>query len=359
VVTMAVQPQMMRVLPRGNWQDETGAVVEPAVPHFLPQASVPKGRRLTRLDLARWLVAPENPLTARVFVNRLWKQFLGSGFSNVVEDLGAQGEPATYPELLDWLAVEFRESGWDVKHMVRLIVTSSTYRQDSNLPVALREVDPGDRLYAAQAPRRLEAEFIRDNALAAAGLIDLEVGGPSAKPYQPEGYYAAIQFPDRKYVPDAGPTQYRRGVYMHWQRTFLHPMLANFDAPSREDSVCTRNLSNTPQQALTLLNDPEFLEAARVLAQGVVSSVKDGDRARINEGYRRVLSRDVRENECGSLLEFLGKQREYYGGHKDDARKVVHTGFAPVAAGEDESELAAWTGVCRVILNLHEGITRY
>jgi hypothetical protein len=356
---MSVSPQTTRVLPRGNWQDESGSVVDPAVPHFLPQTAVPKDRRLTRLDLARWIVSPENPLTARVFVNRLWKQYFGVGFSNVVEDLGAQGEPPTYPDLLDYLAVEFRESGWDVKHLVRLIVTSDTYRRDSNLPPALRESDPNNRLYASQFPRRLEAEFVRDNALTAAGLIDLDTGGPSAKPYQPDGYYAAIQFPDRKYIPDTGPTQYRRGLYMHWQRTFLHPMLANFDAPSREDPICTRNLSNTPQQALTLLNDPEFLEAARVLAQHLLSSGKSEDRARINKAYQRVLSRDARDNECKSLINFLATQREYYSAHADDAKKLVHTGFAPVAADEDVSELAAWTSVCRVILNLHETITRY
>jgi hypothetical protein len=359
VVTVSVSPQMTRVLPRGNWQDESGAVVEPAVPNFLSHANLPKDRRLNRLDLARWLVAPENPLTSRVFVNRLWKQFLGSGISNIVEDLGAQGESPTHPELLDWLAVEFRQSGWDVKHMVRLILTSSTYRQQSNLPPQLRESDPNDRLLAAQSPRRLEAEFVRDNALAIAGLIDLDIGGPSVKPYQPVGYYTNIQFPDRNYVSDSDERQWRRGLYMHRQRTFLHPMLANFDAPSREDGICTRNISNTPQQALTLLNDPTFVEASRVLAQKIVALHQSTDEARLEAIYQRALCRAPQDDERRSLVQFVATQRDYYTKHADDARKLVHTGFATVPTNVDEPELAAWTSVCRVVLNLHETITRY
>jgi hypothetical protein len=292
MITRAAEPLTTRILPRGNWQDESGAVVEPGVPDFLsrPGGGESEGRRLTRLDLARWITDAENPLTARVFVNRLWKQFFGTGISGVLDDVGAQGEWPTHLELLDWLAVEFRESGWDVKHMVKQIVMSAAYRQDSRQRPELREIDPNNRLLAAQSPRRLEAEFVRDNALAIAGLIDLEVGGPSAHPYQPGGYYANLQFPDRDYVADRDERQYRRGVYMHWQRTFLHPMLANFDAPSREECTATRPVANTPQQALTLLNDPTFVEAARVLARQL---------------------------------------------------------------------LAAWTSVCRVVLNLHESITIY
>ena len=357
LVTVAVAPTTTRILPRGNWQDESGAIVEPAVPHFLSQPAAAKTRRLNRLDLANWIVAPENPLTARVFVNRLWRQLFGTGISGVVEDLGAQGEWPTHPELLDWLAVEFRDSGWDIKHMAKLMVMSSAYQQDSSLPAASREIDPGDRLISAQVPRRLDAEFVRDNALAAAGLIDLEIGGPSVKPYQPAGYYANIQFPDRPYVPDADERQYRRGVYMHWQRSFLHPMLANFDAPSREDGICTRTQSNTPQQALTLLNDPEFVEAARVLAQHVIAESTDD--ARLRTVYLRVLGRAPTDAERQSLLTFLGTQRDYYKQHADDARKLTSIGFAPKTESADLSELASWASVCRVVLNLHETITRY
>ena len=217
-------------------------------------------------------MAPENPLTARVFMNRLWKQFFGTGISSLVEDVGAQGEWPVHPELLDWLALEFRDSGWNIKRMVKLLVMSATYRQDSRLRPELRDIDPGNRLLASQSPRRLEAEFVRDNALAIAGLLNLDIGGPSVFPYQPPGYYANLQFPDRDYIADTDDRQYRRGLYMHWQRTFLHPMLANFDAPPREECTAARNVANTPQQALTLLNDPTFVEAARVLARIVAGT---------------------------------------------------------------------------------------
>ena len=282
VVTVAWKPRITRVLPRGNWQDTSGAVVVPGTPHFLPQLPNPTGRRLTRLDLAKWLVAPENPLTARVIVNRIWKQFFGAGLSATVDDFGSQGDPPTYPELLDWLSAEFRDSGWNVKHLVKLIVMSRAYRQDSNPSPELLRLDPANHWLARQSPRRLEAEFVRDQALFAAGLLNLDVGGPSVHPYQPAGYYANLQFPNRVYRPDQDDRQYRRGVYMHWQRTFLHPMLANFDAPSREECTASRVISNTPQQALTLLNDPTFVEAARVFAQSLLSdgAASDGAAAR-------------------------------------------------------------------------------
>lgn len=358
MVTEAWEPRPMRVLPRGNWQDESGAVVVPAVPQSLPQPADAAGRRLTRLDLARWLVAPENPLTARVFVNRLWKQFFGTGISGVVEDVGAQGEWPTHPELLDWLAVEFRESGWDVKHVVKLIVLSSTYRQDSKARPELKDADPNNRLLAYHPPRRLEAESVRDNALAVAGLLVRDVGGPSARPYQPAGYYANLQFPNRDYVPHADDRQYRRGLYTHWQRTFLHPMLANFDAPSREECTASRTAANTPQQALTLLNDPSFVEAARVLAERALAAA-DTDEARLSSLYQQVLARPAKAKERESLLAFLSTVREVYRRSPEDAARLLRTGLAPVTAGADEPEQAAWTNLCRVVLNLHETITRY
>jgi hypothetical protein len=359
MITRAMEPLTTRVLPRGNWQDESGAVVTPGVPDFLAQSTESEGRRLTRLDLARWIMAPENPLTARVFVNRLWKQFFGNGISGVIDDVGAQGEWPSHPELLDWLAVEFRESGWDVKHMVKQIVMSATYRQDSRQRPELREIDPINRLLAAQSPRRLEAEFVRDNALAIAGLLDPEIGGPSAFPYQPRGYYENLQFPDRDYVADRDERQYRRGVYMHWQRTFLQPMLANFDAPSREECTATRSVANTPQQALTLLNDPTFVEAARVLAGNLLAAPAGSDDERIDALFRQVLARPARASERKSLGAFLATLRRTYRDSPDDARKLLRVGIAPLSAVAPEPELAAWTGVCRVVLNLHETITRY
>jgi hypothetical protein len=299
-------------------------------------------------------------------MNRLWKQLFGAGISGVVEDLGAQGEPPSHPELLDWLAVEFRESGWDLKHMVSLMVTSSTYRQRSRLRPEVREVDPQNRLLSAQSPRRLEAELVRDNALAIAGLLNRDIGGPSAKPYQPPGYYVNIQFPDRDYAPDAGELQYRRGLYMHWQRTFLHPMLANFDAPSREECTAGRTLANTPQQALTLLNDPSFVEAARVLAARVLAAGdpagEAGDRRRIGRLFEKALSRPASAKEEESLAAFLGGQRTYYRDNPEEAAKLLAVGQAPppaaAACAGGLPELAAWASLCRVVLNLHETITR-
>ena len=358
LVTQAWSPKVTRILPRGNWQDESGEIVQPRPPAFLPQLKGLEGKRQTRLDLAKWLVAAENPLTSRAVVNRLWKQFFGNGLSGTVEDLGAQGEWPSHPELLDWLAVEFREKGWDLKHMVRLIVTSATYRQDSSLRADLKDIDPNNRLLATQNPRRLEAEFVRDNALSIAGLLNLEIGGPSCRPYQPAGYYANIQFPNRDYLPNSDDQQYRRGLYMHWQRTFLHPMLANFDAPSREDGVCTRVMSNTPQQALTLLNDPEFVEAAKALAVRVIGHDREDD-ARLNFIYQRALARPIKPKEAESLKKFLASQRSYFTANPADAARLLKVGSTQVPAGGDPRELAAWTSLCRVVLNLHETITRY
>lgn len=358
MVTQAWEPKATRVLPRGNWQDESGPVVQPSVPSFLLQSASNNGRRLTRLDLARWLTAADNPLTARVFVNRLWKQFFGTGLSGVMEDVGAQGEPPSHPALLDWLAVEFRESGWNVKHLVRLMVMSSTYRQDSRTRPELRDRDPSNRWVAFMSPRRLEAEFVRDNALAVAGLLNEDMGGPSIKPYQPPGYYANIQFPDRTYIPNTDERQYRRGIYMHWQRTFLHPMLANFDAPSREECTACRTVANTPQQALTLLNDPSFVEAARVMAERLLTKATT-ESQRINQLFDLTLARSPRPAETKSLLNFLATQRDYYRGNPAEAKKLLRIGNDPTEESVQPFELAAWTSLCRVVLNLHETITRY
>ncbi|HEY7510483.1 MAG TPA: PSD1 and planctomycete cytochrome C domain-containing protein, partial [Vicinamibacteria bacterium] len=234
LVTRRQEPDTVRVLPRGNWLDDTGEVVEPAVPHFLPPLAV-DGGRATRLDLARWLTSPENPLTARVFVNRQWKHFFGQGLSTTVEDLGSQGEWPTHPELLDWLAVEFAEGGWDVKELVRTLVTSATYRQTSAVAPVLAERDPYNRLYARQSRHRLDAETVRDNALAVSGLLSAKMGGPGVYPYQPRGYWAYLNFPPREWDDSTGEDQYRRAVYTWWQRTFPQPSLLAFDAPSREE----------------------------------------------------------------------------------------------------------------------------
>jgi hypothetical protein len=277
----------------------------------------------------------------------------------VVDDLGAQGEWPLHQELLDWLAAEFRESGWDTKHMVKLMVMSATYRQSSNPSPEMHERDPLNRMLASQSPRRLEAEFVRDNALYIAGLLNEDIGGPSAYPYQPADYYANLQFPNRDYYASTDDRQYRRGVYTHWQRTFLQPMLANFDAPSRDECTAIRNVSNSPQQVLTVLNDPTFVEAARVFAGRVLMTAPKQDRQRLDLIYKEALARPVKTAEANSLEDFLKLQREYYEAHPDDVAKLMQVGLATEPKAADGAELAAWTQVCRVVLSLHETIMRY
>lgn len=360
LITKATEPLPVRILPRGNWQDQSGELTPPATPHFLPGPRPTEGQRLTRLDLARWITSKENPLTSRTIMNRMWKQFFGNALSAVVDDLGAQGEPPSHPELLDWLAAEFQESGWNVKHMVRLIVTSATYRQHSSQRQELQVIDPNNRLLAFQNPRRLDAEFVRDNALSIAGLLDPSIGGPSVKPWQPPGYYANLQFPNREYEADRDGRQWRRGLYMHWQRTFLHPMLANFDAPMRDECAAARMVSNTPQQALTLLNDPNFSEAAQAFASRLLRRPADGDAGRIAQAWQLALARSPTSGESASLRKFLEEQRHNFSAAPGDAAKIASQAAAiglPVSV--PEPEFAAWTAVCRVLLNLHETITRY
>ena len=361
MVTEATTPLTVRVLPRGNWQDETGPVVLPATPSFLPGRLESAGeKRLTRLDLARYIVSEENPITARTVMNRLWAQFFGSGLSAVFDDLGSQGELPSHPELLDFIAAEFRESGWDFKHMIRLLVTSATYRQSSSLRPELRDADPANRWLASQNPRRLEAEFVRDNALAIAGLLNLrEIGGPSVRPYQPVGYYDSLIAPEREYVESPGAEQWRRGVYMHWQRTFLHPMLANFDAPARDECAAQRVVSNTPQQALTLLNDPTFVEAARRFAERILARKDEaGDSERIQQAFQLAVARNAKPKEVEPLLQFLALQRKQFAADPAAAASLLKAGQSPPRIG-DTSELAAWTSLCRVLLNAHEVLTRY
>ena len=366
LVTVAQKPRVTRVLPRGNWQDETGAEVAPAVLHFLPQlpaAASSNGRRPTRLDLARWLTSRQNPLTARAFVNRLWKQFFGTGLSAVLDDLGGQGEPPTHPELLDWLAAEFMDSGWNVKHMVKLLTMSATYQQDSTARANLMAVDPQNRLLARQSQRRLDAEFVRDNALFVSGLLNLQQGGPSVFPYQPEGYYDNLEFPQRPYTTDVDEQQYRRGVYMHWQRTFVHPMLANFDAPSREECTADRPLSNTPQQALTLLNDPTFVEAAQALARKLLRTNKGKGATttaeeRLAQGFELVSGRTPDAEELRALSAHLNQQLTYYRAHPEEAAMTLGAKGSALPKGATTDTAAAWTSVCRVLLNMYETITR-
>lgn len=361
VTTEAVEPRVMRILPRGDWMDDSGEIVEPDVPEFLPRAGLDnKEGRLTRLDLANWLVSPENPLTARTMVNRFWALFFGTGIVSTLDELGNRGEWPRNQELLDWLAAEFVSSGWNVKHIVRLLVTSSTYQLASNAPPKLREIDPDNRLHARQSRRRIDAEFIRDNALAISGLLVADVGGPSAKPYQPEGYYRELNFPRRTYTADTGSNQYRRGLYTHWQRTFLHPSLKAFDAPSREECTAERPYSNTPLQALTLLNDPTYVEAARAFAARILTECNaTGDSDRVTWAWNQAVSRKPRPEEANALLDLLAYARDQYQENPGAAEELQTVGQFDAPERIENTELAAWTMVTRTILNLQETFVRY
>jgi hypothetical protein len=356
LVTVSTFPRTTRVLPRGNWLDESREVVHASLPVSLAGRQTKEW--MTRLDLARWIVSRNNPLTARVFVNRLWKLFLGQGICRTLDDLGSQGEWPTHPELLDWLAVEFQESGWDVKHVVRLLVTSAAYRQTSKASAALRERDPYNRLIARQARFRFDAEMVRDNTLAISGLLCRRVGGPSVKPYQPDGYWQALNFPPREWRDDQGDSLYRRGMYTHWQRTFLHPSLLAFDAPTREECTVERPRSNIPQQALVLLNDPTYVEAARAFAERIVREGGAGEDSRITWAIGHALGRKPTPEETRILTDLHEKHAKDYAKDRDAAEKLLHTGARAVRRDIDHRELATWTSVARVILNLHETITR-
>jgi cytochrome c553 len=356
-VTTTLAPDPVRVLPRGNWLDDSGEPVLPGVPRFLPPLATAAPLGPTRLDLARWLVAPENPLTARVLANRLWKLCFGQGLSRSVEDLGAQGEWPTHPELLDWLAVELR-SDWDVKRLLRQIVTSASYRQGSALTPTLAEKDPANRLYARQSRFRLDAELVRDNALAVSGLLSPRLYGPSVFPYQPAGYWAYLNFPPREWDASAGEDQYRRGLYTWWQRSFPQPSLAAFDAPSREECTGERVRSNVPQQALALLNDPSYVEAARVFAERILKDGGPSVASRLRFAYARALQRRPSAVEERVLTNLLRRSRAAFASDPGAAERFLASGQLPAAKGLAVAELAAWTQVTRAILNLPELVTR-
>ena len=349
----------VRILPRGNFLIETGEVVEPALPAFLVRnGGRTEGQRLSRLDLANWIVSKENPLTARVVMNRLWKQFFGMGLSKVIDDFGAQGEPPPNQPLLDWLAREFVDSGWDMKHMVRLMVLSDTYRQSSTAPKEALARDPYNRALARQGRWRLDAELVRDNALRVSGLLTLHVGGPSVRPYQPDGYWENLNFPQRGYDASPAGDQYRRGLYNWWQRSYVHPSMLAFDAPTREECAAERNRSNIPQQALVLLNDPSYVEAARSLAGRILRECRGDDTARITWAWRQVLDRSPRAEEIAVVQALLKKHLIEFQANPKSAEAYQKIGAMAQPAGFDPALLSAWTDVARTLLNLHETITR-
>ncbi|NDD40992.1 MAG: DUF1553 domain-containing protein, partial [Verrucomicrobia bacterium] len=283
-------PRPTFILMRGAY-DKPGSAVTAATPAVLPALSPELPRN--RLGLAKWLVSTENPLTARVTVNRFWQQVFGSGLVKTSEDFGSQGALPSHPELLDWLAQEFIRSGWDVKQLLRLMVTSATYRQASRFTPTLRERDPENRWLARGPRHRLIGEFIRDQALAASGLLVEQLGGPSVKPYHPPGLYEQITAGNgyNTYVPGKGDELRRRSLYTYWKRSVPHPAMLLFDAPFRESCTLRRPRTNTPLQALNLLNDPTYVEAARFLAQRMIKDGGGTEETRLTHGFRLLLAR--------------------------------------------------------------------
>ncbi|MEE2641712.1 MAG: PSD1 and planctomycete cytochrome C domain-containing protein [Planctomycetota bacterium] len=360
LVTKTVKPRMTRVLPRGNWLDDSGDVVTPGVPSFLVQipSKNEKDQIANRYDLAKWIVDPNNPLTARVFVNRLWKIAFGEGLVRTPDDFGSQGSVPTHPLLLDYLAVEFVDSGWNIKKMVKTIVMSKTYQQSSFADEATLKQDPSNDLLARQNRYRIDAEFVRDNALAISGLLVKQVGGNSVKPYQPPGYWEHLNFPKRRYQPSMDQNQYRRGLYSYWCRTFLHPSMSVFDAPTREESCVQRPRSNTPLQALVLLNDPSYVESAQAFAEMLMQGSKDNSK-RLEFAFEQALNRKPSEKESAILMKIFHEHQKEFAADEKSASDSIQTGLRKPAADLDAKEMAAWTSVARIILNLHETITRY
>lgn len=360
MITVAIEPRTIRILPRGNWLDESGPIVAPAVPAFLGALDTGE-RRPTRLDLANWLTDREHGiggLTARVFANRFWYLLFGRGLAPVLDDFGGQGEPPAHPQLLDNLAVEFLESGWNVKQMMRMLVMSDAYRRSSVPTAELARKDPENRWFARQSRFRLPAESIRDTALSIGGLLVNEFGGASVRPYQPAGYYRHLNFPRRKYEHDQDQRQWRRGVYVHWQRQFLHPTFRALDAPSREECTAQRPRSNTPNAALALLNDPTFVEAARALAQQMLADDSLSPTQRQVAAFRRVVSRPPNSAERELMASYLARMQSHYKEHPEEAAKLLQVGMHPLDESLDADALAAWTMLGRALLNMSETITR-
>jgi hypothetical protein len=353
------QPRETFVLGRGDYRNKTEKV-QPGVPAVLPP--LPAGAPANRLTLAKWLVDPAHPLTARVAVNRFWQMYFGYGIVKTQEDFGVQGAPPVHPELLDWLATEFVESGWDVKAMQRLIVTSAAYRQSSRVTPSLLEKDPDNRLLARGPRLRLPAEMIRDMALAASGLLNGVIGGPSVFPYQPPGLWEEMAFGEgfsaQAYEQSHGPDLYRRAMYTFWKRTVPPVSLAAFDAPDREKCAARRVVTNTPMQALVLLNDPTYVEAARALAERVHLEAAPADDDRMALAFRLVTSRAPSTKESAVLSGLLGSARHAYRTDRSAAEALLGVGESPRRTDLDASELAAWTAVASTILNLDETITK-
>jgi hypothetical protein len=344
---------------RGQYDKPTEKVL-PGVPAALPPLK-PAAARATRLDLARWLVSPDHPLTARVFVNRVWQQGFGTGLVKTSADFGAQGEPPTHPDLLDWLAASFRDGGWDVKRLVRLLVTSAAFRRSAKVTTAGLARDPENRLLARGPRFRLDAEQVRDNALSVGGLLHPAVGGRGVKPYQPDNIWEPVGFTGSNtqfYRRDAGPALYRRTLYTFFKRTAPPPYLTTFDAPNREQPCARRDRSNTPLQALQLLNDVQHVEAARGLAERMLTEGGPSAADRIAFAFRVVLARPPEPAELAIVTEQLTLHLARYAKAPEDAKKAIRHGESKPRPGLAPTELAAYTLVANMLLNLDETLTR-
>jgi hypothetical protein len=345
------------VLNRGEYDQRKDKVL-PGTPAMLP--TFPSDLPHNRLGLAKWLLRPEHPLTARVTVNRFWSEVFGTGLVKTAGDFGVSGELPSHPELLDWLAVEFRESGWDVKKLFKLIVTSSTYRQSAVNTKDKLEKDPDNRLLSRGPRFRMDAEMVRDYALAASGLLSKKIGGPSVKPYQPPGVWEAVAMigsDTREYRQDKGESLYRRSMYTFWKRTAPPASMDIFNAPSRETCTMCRDRTNTPLQALVTLNDPQFIEAARNLAQRAIDSSDEQD-LRLNFLAERLLARPLRPEELGIVRGSLEKFEKHYTAQADDAKKLVTVGESKAESKLPTPQLAAWTMVANELMNLDEVLNK-
>jgi hypothetical protein len=355
------KPRDSFVMLRGQY-DKKGEPVEPTVPAVLPAIKKASPEtRLNRLDLAQWLVSRENPLPARVTVNRIWQQVFGIGLVKTSFDFGTQGEVPSHPELLDWLANEFRDKGWNTKQLVRLLVTSEAFRRQVKLLPEVRTADPHNRLYARGPRIRLDAEQVRDNALFVSGLIDLTMGGRGVKPYQPPNIWEPVGYSDsntRFYLQDHGESLYRRSIYVFLKRTAPPPFMSNFDAPNREQVCTLRERSNTPLQALQLMNDIQHFEAARALAERLLASGGSSTADRLNWLYRTVLSRSPTAEEVELLTTLLKKQTELFSADPESAKKAIHVGESKPKNIATDIETASWTMLANLILNTDEALNR-
>ena len=350
------KPRETFMLMRGEY-DKPGEKVGPGVPAILPP--FPKDAPTNRLGLAKWLLDPSHPLTARVTVNRFWQQYFGNGFVKTTEDFGMQGEHPSHPALLDWLATEFIRTGWDVKALQKLIVTSATYRQASKLTPDLYAKDPENRLFARGPRFRVDGEVLRDSALALSGLLVQKTGGHSVKPYEPAGLWEAVSFNNsQKYVPDKGEGQWRRSLYTYWKRQSPPPSMLLFDAPTREYCVVRRPRTNTPLQALAMLNDPQFVEASRAFGHRMMHEGGATVEARIAYGLRLATARKPTKSEVQVLADVFKQQLAEFQSNKESAEKLLSVGSWKPAGDCDPAEAAAWATIASMILNLDETVTK-